>query len=102
MSAEANADTVAIACRDRPGLFSRVAGTLALHGLDVLSARIWSSDDGIAAEYFEVQPLYGTSLQTWYGLNVAPSQVVAGPPSQYWFGQAPKSPRAMQSEIHVP
>ena len=59
VAAEASAQTVAVASRDRPGLFSRVAGTLALHGLDVLSARIWSTDDDIAAEYFEVQPTFG-------------------------------------------
>jgi [protein-PII] uridylyltransferase len=45
---------------DRPGLFSRVAGTLALHGLDVLAADAWSSDDGMAIEVFRVEPAYGS------------------------------------------
>jgi [protein-PII] uridylyltransferase len=38
---------------DRPGLFSRVAGTLALKGLAVLAAEA-GSDDGMAASRFRV------------------------------------------------
>jgi [protein-PII] uridylyltransferase len=48
-----------IAAADRPGLFRHVAGVLALHGLDVLAARAWSSDDGWAVEHFHVEPAYG-------------------------------------------
>ncbi len=48
-----------LAAPDRRGLFCRVAGTLALHSLDVLSARIWSSDDGVGLEEFRVAPVYG-------------------------------------------
>ena len=44
---------------DRPGLFRHVAGVLALHGLDVLAARAWSSDDGWAVEHFHVEPAFG-------------------------------------------
>ncbi|HVL07108.1 MAG TPA: [protein-PII] uridylyltransferase [Acidimicrobiales bacterium] len=44
---------------DRPGLFRHVAGILALHGLDVLAARAWSSDDGWAIEHFHVEPAFG-------------------------------------------
>jgi [protein-PII] uridylyltransferase len=39
---------------DRPGTFSRVAGVLALHGLDVVTASAYSSDDGRALSEFEV------------------------------------------------
>jgi [protein-PII] uridylyltransferase len=39
---------------DRPGLFSRVAGILALHGLDVLGAAAYSSDEGRALAEFRV------------------------------------------------
>jgi len=56
---EASDGTVALAGRDRPGLFARVAGTLALHGLDVLSARVASTDDGIAVESFDVTAPFG-------------------------------------------
>jgi [protein-PII] uridylyltransferase len=55
--ADGRAATVAAA--DRPGLFCQVAGTLAIHGLDVLAARAWSSDDGMAVEHFDVQSPFG-------------------------------------------
>jgi [protein-PII] uridylyltransferase len=48
-----------VAAPDRPGLFRHVAGVLALHGLDVLAARAWSSDDGWAVEHFHVEPAFG-------------------------------------------
>ena len=51
--------SVTIAAPDRPGLFSRVAGTLTIHGLDVLAARAWSGGDGLALEEFEVRPVFG-------------------------------------------
>ena len=51
--------SVTIAAPDRPGLFSRVAGTLTIHGLDVLAARVWSGGDGLALEEFEVRPVFG-------------------------------------------
>jgi len=44
---------------DRPGLFFRVAGTLALHGLAVRSA-VAASEGGMAVEVFEVEPVFGT------------------------------------------
>ena len=48
-----------VAAEDHPGLFCHVAGVLALHGLDVLGARAWSSDDGMAVEHFDVEPAFG-------------------------------------------
>jgi [protein-PII] uridylyltransferase len=43
---------------DRPGLFSRVAGALAVHGLTVRSAAA-ASRDGMAVEVFQVAPAFG-------------------------------------------
>jgi [protein-PII] uridylyltransferase len=40
---------------DRPGLFSRVAGVLALSGLDVLDAAAYTNDDRMALEMFHVE-----------------------------------------------
>jgi [protein-PII] uridylyltransferase len=45
---------------DRPGLFSRVAGVLSIHGLGVLSAHAYSNDDGTALNRFTVEPLLGS------------------------------------------
>ena len=48
-------DEIIIVAPDRPGLFARVAGTLSLHGLDILSAAA-ASEEGMAVEVFRVQP----------------------------------------------
>jgi [protein-PII] uridylyltransferase len=48
-------DTLTVVAPDRPGLFSRVAGVLALHGLDVVAADAVSRGD-IALEQFKVAP----------------------------------------------
>ncbi len=48
---------VTVVAPDRPGLFCRVAGTLALHGLDVRSAAA-ASEDSMAVEVFEVEPAF--------------------------------------------
>jgi [protein-PII] uridylyltransferase len=51
---------VRVAAPDRPGLFARVSGALALHGLDVLSAAAASSEDGtMAIEEFRVESNLG-------------------------------------------
>jgi len=50
---------LAVVARDRPGLFWRVAGTLTVHGLDVLSSRAWPGGDGMAIEDFLVEPVFG-------------------------------------------
>ena len=48
------AEVLTVVDRDRPGLFSRVAGALTLRGLTVLSADAASTDDGMAASQFRV------------------------------------------------
>jgi [protein-PII] uridylyltransferase len=50
---------VIVAATDRPGLFSSVAGALALNGMDVRAANI-SGEDGIAVEIFTVEVARGT------------------------------------------
>jgi [protein-PII] uridylyltransferase len=47
-------NTLTVMTDDRPGLFSRVTGVLAMHGLDVLTAGVYSSEDGRALESFIV------------------------------------------------
>jgi len=47
-------DVVTVVTDDRPGVFSRVAGALALRGLDVLEATAHSTDDGLALQRFRV------------------------------------------------
>ncbi len=48
--------TLTVVDHDRPGLFSKVAGVVALNGLDVLAAAAFSDDDGMALCEFRVEP----------------------------------------------
>lgn len=52
--AEAGLWELTLVARDRPGLFSKVSGVLALHGLNVLRAQIVTREDGVALEVFHV------------------------------------------------
>jgi [protein-PII] uridylyltransferase len=47
-------DRVTVVAEDRPGLFSKVAGVLTLHGLEVLAAATAGSEDGWARSTFQV------------------------------------------------
>jgi len=49
-------DLFTVATADQPGLFAKVAGTLALHRVDVFGAEAWTSTDGIAIEQFQILP----------------------------------------------
>ncbi len=48
-----------VAASDRTGLLATVAGALAAHGVEVLSAKGWSSDDGVAVEEFRIERRLG-------------------------------------------
>ena len=58
LSVAVSCGTVTVVAPDRPGLFWRVAGALALHGLDVRSASA-AARDGMAVEEFVVEPSFG-------------------------------------------
>ncbi len=46
---------VIVVSTDRPGLTSKISGVLALNGINVLAAQIFTRDDGIALEVFRVE-----------------------------------------------
>jgi [protein-PII] uridylyltransferase len=50
-----------IASADRRGLFSLIAGTLALHGLDVVGAEAFTGADGTAVDEFRILRSNGTA-----------------------------------------
>jgi len=58
---QAQGDTLVVVDVDRPGMFSRVSGTLALHGLDVVHADI-ATVDGRALEVLTVQSAFGPAF----------------------------------------
>ena len=49
---------VTVICRDRPGLLARIAGAFALSGLSILSAQVFTTQDGVAVDLFEVEAAF--------------------------------------------
>jgi [protein-PII] uridylyltransferase len=99
---------VTIVAPDRPGLFWRVAGTLSLHGLDVVSARAWSSPDGFAIERFRVQSVFGRTPD-WPTVESDLNRVLAGRLSlearladrARAYASSPRSPSAAPARVEV-
>jgi [protein-PII] uridylyltransferase len=48
-----------VVAKDRPGLLARIAGALALSGLSILSAQVFTTEDGVAVDLFEVEGAFG-------------------------------------------
>jgi [protein-PII] uridylyltransferase len=48
--------TVTICATDRPGLFSKIAGTFTLNGMDILESQIYTWRNNIALDIFKVKP----------------------------------------------
>ena len=59
VSGDAGIPTVVAVARDRPGFLATVSGVFALHGLNVLEARIATRSDGIAIDTFRVEDALG-------------------------------------------
>ena len=55
LDVRADGDTITVVSPDRPGLFTSVAGVLAVHGLDILSAEAHSDEQGMAASRFHLR-----------------------------------------------
>ena len=99
---------VTIVAPDRPGLFWRVAGTLALHGLDVVSARAWSSADGFAVERFRVQSVFGRPPD-WPAVESDLNRVLGGKLSlearladrARAYANSPRPPSAAPARVEV-
>ena len=49
---------VLVVARDRAGLLSWIAGSLALAGMSILTAHVFTTDDGVAADLFEVEGVW--------------------------------------------
>jgi [protein-PII] uridylyltransferase len=46
---------LAVVAADRPGLLSMIAGALSLAGLSILTAQVFTTEDGVAVDLFEVE-----------------------------------------------
>src|SRR5258705_9833167 len=51
-----------VVTRDVPGLFALIAGTLAAHGVNIISAQIATRADGIAIDTFQVNDPTGEAV----------------------------------------
>jgi [protein-PII] uridylyltransferase len=69
---------VAICALDRPGLFATFAGALAAHGMDVLSARIATTDDGLALDAFRIQWGSERDEDAWDRLRATLGRILDG------------------------
>ena len=70
-----------VVTRDVPGLFTLIAGTLAAHGVNIISAQIHTRADGIAIDTFQVNDPLGetlTSKARWTRLLDALRAVLTG------------------------
>jgi [protein-PII] uridylyltransferase len=58
VGARAGTHELLVVAQDRPGLLSWITGSMALAGLSILSAQVFTTDDGIAADLFEVKGVW--------------------------------------------
>jgi [protein-PII] uridylyltransferase len=70
-------DLLRIASRDRTGLFSLIAGVLALHGLDVVGASAATGADGVAVDEFRIARVPGTD-RDWQRVDRDLRDAIAG------------------------
>jgi [protein-PII] uridylyltransferase len=52
---ESNTRTITVCATDRPGLFSKIAGTFTLNGLNILHCQIYTWRNNVALDIFEVE-----------------------------------------------
>jgi [protein-PII] uridylyltransferase len=73
-------DRLTIVTRDRPGILSLVAGTLAVHNVTVLGGTAFTRDDGVAIEVMYVADGLGHGIdeRRWARVSEAVPQALAG------------------------
>ncbi|CAN5808995.1 [protein-PII] uridylyltransferase [soil metagenome] len=74
---ETTDDVLTVVAADTPGLFSKVAGVLALNGLAVLEAAAEPGDGDLALEVFRVQSSYGPTI-AWDKVRADLERVLSG------------------------
>lgn len=69
-----------ICCHDRPGLFSRLTGVLALNNINILGAQIFTRSDRIALDILQVHPPIDPLFveETWEKVYEQLSKVIGG------------------------
>ena len=54
----ADAYELVVIAADRPGLLSMIAGALSLAGLSILTAQVFTTDDAVAVDLFEIEGVF--------------------------------------------
>jgi [protein-PII] uridylyltransferase len=67
---------IVVVSSDRPGTFARLAGVLALHGIDVIGARAHSDEQGMAASQFRIAETQ--SGADWAAITIDVRRVLSG------------------------
>jgi [protein-PII] uridylyltransferase len=77
---EHGSSELTLCARDRPGLLALFAGVLSAHRVDILSARIASTDDGLALDALDVRAPRGQLLERerWRAARADLERVLAG------------------------
>jgi [protein-PII] uridylyltransferase len=55
-TADSETRTVKICAKDRPGLFSKIAGVFTLNNIDIIDAQVFTWRNKVAVDIFEVKP----------------------------------------------
>jgi [protein-PII] uridylyltransferase len=65
---------------DRPGLLSSVAGALAVGGISVLSAQVFTTSDRVAVDLFDVEGVFEPEItqERWRGVRTTLRRVIEG------------------------
>jgi [protein-PII] uridylyltransferase len=65
---------------DRPGLLSSIAGALAVRGISILSAQVFTTSDRVAVDLFEVEGAFEREIteQRWRGVRSMLRRVIEG------------------------
>jgi len=94
-----------VVTRDVPGLFSLIAGTLAAHGTNIISAQIHTRADGIAIDTFQVNDPVGevvTSAAHWRRTVEALASVISGSASVDELLEKRRRGGRPVASLHVP
>lgn len=72
--------SLTVVAADRPGLLARVAGALSLSQFSILSAQVFTTDDAVALDHFEVQPVFGNDVgeERWRELRATLRKALEG------------------------
>lgn len=100
---------VTVVAGDRPGLLSMIAGALSLSGLSILTAQVFTTEDGLAVDVFEVEGAFEADVaeERWRELRGTLRRAIEGRLSlPYRVGEkrkhypAPRRPVPVKVDVH--